>query len=493
MASKRTSHDEDSTKDLYVPSTSTKRIKHGNPEQEIQQYPLFRTTMTRSATNDNNIIAFYFETLIRKVVLEVIPPMLDRYLAPSRGLTLNGRAKPYGRRGLQLCFKNNLPQKNYTQSKIEAKGGGPLRIELRDAENQCIVRDEGSSMKIQICVLQGDFEKEDWTAEEFDEQIVIPREGKGPLLKENKVITLKDGVAYINNVEFTDISKRRIQEFRLGAKIVRSNSIGSDIREGRSEPFRVLDVRGKAYKKHDRPSMNDEVWRLRGIGKNGKLHEELRLHGIKSVKDFLQLYKTNEASLREKIGKIAEKSWNTIIAHVKECEVDDDDDDEERVKQQSIDTTKHGLVETSTGVQTAQYGGLDQSLQQFDFPFPQQEMWTSTSISQSDLIGSEFYNEMLAMGDMQPYLSGEGNMISEAYNFDGTSQISQFGSYSLEQVNANHMPFVYSDGAGPSNFAVHIPSNVKPKKDWQKIRFALKWFMLYRTRKRDQFLFIYTP
>jgi hypothetical protein len=45
--------------------------------------------------------------------------------------------------------------------------------------------------------------------------------------------------------------------------------------------------------------MNDEVWRLRGIGKNGKLHEELRLHGIKSVKDFLQLYKTNEASLRE--------------------------------------------------------------------------------------------------------------------------------------------------------------------------------------------------
>jgi hypothetical protein len=106
---------------------------------------------------------------------------------------------------------------------------------------------------------------------------------------------------------------------------------------------------------------------------------------------------------------------------------------------------------------------------------------------------------MLAMGDMQPYLSGEGNMISEAYNFDGTSQISQFGSYSLEQVNANHLPFVYSDGAGPSNhssslnFAVHISSNVKPKKDWRKIRFALKWFMLYRTRKRDEFLFIYTP
>jgi hypothetical protein len=37
-----------------------------------------------------------------------------------------------------------------------------------------------------------------------------------------------------------------------------------------------------------------------------------------------------------------------------------------------IDTTIHGLVETTTGVQTAQYGGLDQTLQQFDFPIAQQ-------------------------------------------------------------------------------------------------------------------------
>ncbi|PNX85750.1 hypothetical protein L195_g041824, partial [Trifolium pratense] len=271
-SSKRTSH---------VPSTSTKRIKHGNPEQEeIQQYPLFPTTLSRSATNDNNIIAFCIEHSFRKVIRDVVPPMLDRYLAPSRGLTLNRRVNPFGTRGLQLCFKNNLPKKNYTQSKIKAEGGEPLRIELHDAGNLHIVRDGGSSMKIRICVLQGDFGKEDWTAEEFDKQIVIPREGKGPLLKEDKVITLKDGVAFINNLEFTDISKRRTEEFRLGAKIVRSNSIGYDIREGRSEPFRVLDVRGKAYKKYNCPSMNDDLWRLRGIRKDGKLHTELASHGI---------------------------------------------------------------------------------------------------------------------------------------------------------------------------------------------------------------------
>jgi hypothetical protein len=37
-----------------------------------------------------------------------------------------------------------------------------------------------------------------------------------------------------------------------------------------------------------------------------------------------------------------------------------------------IDTTIHGMVETSASVQTAQYGGQDQALLQFDFPIAQQ-------------------------------------------------------------------------------------------------------------------------
>ena len=54
-----------------------------------------------------------------------------------------------------------------------------------------------------------------------------------------------------------------------------------------------------AYKKHDRPSLDDKVWRLRGIHKDGKLDKQLASHGIQTVKDFLRLYITNEASLRE--------------------------------------------------------------------------------------------------------------------------------------------------------------------------------------------------
>lgn len=327
-SSKRASHVGSTSsydKDLNVPSsTSTKRIKHGNTEEQQKeiQHLLFPTTSAA-----RNTFAFYFEQRLRKVMQEEIQHKLHHYVIPSCGLTLNELANTYERRRrLQLCFMNKMPETIFTMSKIKAEGDEPLQIELRDAGNQQrIVREEGSSMKIQLCVLYGDFEKEDWTAEEFNTQIVPPRVGKGQLLKGNKIITLRNGVADINiEIEFTDISKRRTGQFRLGVKIVQSNSIGACIREGRSEPFKVLNVRGKAYEKRDRPSLNDKVWRLRGIRRDGTLDKQLASDGIHTIKDFLQLLITNEDSLRSKIDKTGGKLWKKIIAHAKHCDVDDD-------------------------------------------------------------------------------------------------------------------------------------------------------------------------
>ena len=163
-------------------------------------------------------------------------------------MTLDELSNTYGRRRrLQLCFMNKLPERIFTKSPIKAEGDEPLQIELRDVENQQrVVMEEGSSTKIQLCVLYGGFEKEDWTTEEFNTQIAPPRKGKEELLKRNEIITLRNGVADIDKeIEFTDISKGRTGQFRLGVKIVQSNSIGVCIREGRSNPFKVLNFRGK--------------------------------------------------------------------------------------------------------------------------------------------------------------------------------------------------------------------------------------------------------
>lgn len=63
----------------------------------------------------------------------------------------------------------------------------------------------------------------------------------------------------------------------------------------RTETDHVVSV----YKKHDRPSLDDEIWRLKKIAKDGRIHKDLSSHQVKTVKDLLQLYVTNPSSLQQ--------------------------------------------------------------------------------------------------------------------------------------------------------------------------------------------------
>ena len=42
------------------------------------------------------------------------------------------------------------------------------------------------------------------------------------------------------------------------------------------------------YKKHYPPALNDDVWRLEKIGKDGSFHKRLNNSGIFTVEDFLR-------------------------------------------------------------------------------------------------------------------------------------------------------------------------------------------------------------
>jgi hypothetical protein len=53
------------------------------------------------------------------------------------------------------------------------------------------------------------------------------------------------------------------------------------------------------YKKHDIPSLDDDVWRLKKISKDGALHDALRGSGILFVKDLLRLYHKDQQALRK--------------------------------------------------------------------------------------------------------------------------------------------------------------------------------------------------
>lgn len=53
-----------------------------------------------------------------------------------------------------------------------------------------------------------------------------------------------------------------------------------------------------AYQKHDIPSLDDEVWRLCWIAKDGKICKKLEENEIYKVKDFITQYHSNESLLR---------------------------------------------------------------------------------------------------------------------------------------------------------------------------------------------------
>ncbi|KAF5957909.1 hypothetical protein HYC85_005134 [Camellia sinensis] len=104
--------------------------------------------------------------------------------------------------------------------------------------------------KVEIVVLDGDFPPKDhnmWTSEEFDKKVKRERTGKRPLLAGDVLVTMRDGVAHVREIEFTDNSSwTRGRKFRLGARVVqRSNQGAVRVREAMTEPFVVKDHRGE--------------------------------------------------------------------------------------------------------------------------------------------------------------------------------------------------------------------------------------------------------
>ncbi|KAL2345625.1 hypothetical protein Fmac_006910 [Flemingia macrophylla] len=271
--------------------------------------------------------ASYFEAFIRKVVREVVEQKIQgqAHLIPRKRVNEAGIS---GARPLKLCFINKLRDTIFTRSNVIAEDETPLQIALFDVRSQSVVNDGPlSSLKIEIYVLDGDFGSygsEDWTEDEFNSNILREREGKEPLLIGEKIITLKNGVGCITKLAFSDNSRwQRSRKFRIGVRVLQPTSSKEEIQEGRSEPFVVKDNRGEPYKKHYPPYLNDDVWRLEKIAKEGKFHNQLSIRGIHKVKDLLQLYITNEASLYEMFGSISKKSWLSIIEHAKSCVIDD--------------------------------------------------------------------------------------------------------------------------------------------------------------------------
>ncbi|EPS66928.1 hypothetical protein M569_07844, partial [Genlisea aurea] len=228
-------------------------------------------------------------------------------------------------RSLQLRFHSVLPQTLFTGTRVLSDDKSPVKIVLYDTCSKKIVTSGPlSSLKVIIVVLDADIDDKDWTAKQlFDSKTVKNRDGKRPLLTGELAISLHEGVGYITDASFTDNSSwLRSGKFRLGAKVLSTCNEANVISEAMSNPFRVKDQRGEYYQKHYPPSLNDEVWRLDKIAKDGVHHKRLKQFGILTVGDFLKFLATNKTELQNILCNPSKKTWDMITEHALTCPLD---------------------------------------------------------------------------------------------------------------------------------------------------------------------------
>ncbi|XP_021891891.1 calmodulin-binding protein 60 A isoform X2 [Carica papaya] len=266
------------------------------------------------------------EPLIRRVVKEEIELALRKHL---NSMKRNSEKDTHcsETRSLQLQFSNNLSLPVFTGARIEGEECSSIKVVIIESVTGKVVNSgPESSARVEIVVLEGDFdgdEGDNWTGEEFKNNIVREREGKKPLLTGDAFVTLKEGIGLVGEISFTDNSSwTRSRRFRLGARVV-DDFEGVRVREAKTESFIVRDHRGELYKKHHPPSLFDEVWRLEKIGKDGAFHKRLSQENINTVKDFLTLLFIDPSKLRHILGTgMSAKMWEITVEHARTCVID---------------------------------------------------------------------------------------------------------------------------------------------------------------------------
>jgi hypothetical protein len=225
-------------------------------------------------------------------------------------------------------------------TRLEADDGTAIKVAIieRLENNRTNIVRFGplSSVRVEVVALHGNFNaksEECWSPEEFNKHIVFGREKRAQLLTGNLTLKLNGGEALLENAIFTDNSSfTSTMTFRLGLRLVQPS--GERVLEGVTKPFRVKERRVEGipfcqtfrffnifriynlglelrvdtnhvhptfflvgFEKHYPPVLDDEVWRLKGIGKTGAYHQALSDNGIDSVKKFLQAYMKDEQKL----------------------------------------------------------------------------------------------------------------------------------------------------------------------------------------------------
>ncbi|KAJ6743027.1 CALMODULIN-BINDING PROTEIN 60 B [Salix viminalis] len=278
------------------------------PESKRAKLPALASVIVEALKVDSlQRLCSSLEPLLRRIVSEEV----------ERALTRLGPAK--------LAGRTRMPPHLFTGGKVEGEQGAVIHVVLLDASTGTVVQTgPESAAKLNVVVLEGDFNEEaheDWAMEHFESHEVKEREGKRPLLTGDLQVTLTEGVGTLGEFTFTDNSSWiRSRKFRLGVKVAPGYCERFRVREAKTQAFTVKDHRGELYKKHYPPALDDEVWRLDRIAKDGALHKKLVKADITTVEDFLRVLARDPQKLRNILGSgMSNKMWENTVEHAKTC------------------------------------------------------------------------------------------------------------------------------------------------------------------------------
>ncbi|MCO5592171.1 hypothetical protein L7F22_046167 [Adiantum nelumboides] len=300
------------------------RASHGNkPRRRLSGAVIAaieREMLHRLETN--------IEPMIRRVVVEETDRAFTRFAMQhlrfphrqlSTGASTSGASRPF-----HLDFISSpAVLSTYTGTKLDGKCGDTIRVRLVNVvTRQLVTEGPESAAELEVVPLMGEFDTpddQDWPADEFERYVAKERDGKAPLLVGELKVYLKGGLATLGHLTFTDNSSwTRSKKFRLGVRAVHINGPGlASIREGKSEAFLVKEGRGRVNQKHEIPSPNDEVWRLRHIAKDGSSYRNLAAEGIHTVKEFLHWVHERPEDLKKVLNRMPAKAYEEAVAQAK--------------------------------------------------------------------------------------------------------------------------------------------------------------------------------
>ncbi|KAL2243991.1 UNVERIFIED_CONTAM: Calmodulin-binding protein 60 C, partial [Sesamum indicum] len=219
-------------------------------------------------------------------------------------------------RNMKLEFRNRISEVILTGEEIKGEGDTSIEVVIVDESSGHVV-DVGpeASANVGIVLLKGEPDAlagDAWTVQEYNENIVQEIEGKQPLLAGKVLLKLQKGIGFLENIKLRHhASKIRPPVFRLGARVVDTFD-ESRIKEAKTVSFTVKDFRNKYYKKHETPSLSDEVSRLVNIRKGGKINKRLQDNKIYTVEDFLIRLLIDPEELRS-IVNLGPKKWELTV------------------------------------------------------------------------------------------------------------------------------------------------------------------------------------